>query len=73
MAWAKITFAGHYVPTVNAHSARMDASQSVFFCKMNRIEPPVISEAVGVSSRTVDRALALVRQVAAELIEEKPA
>jgi RNA polymerase sigma-70 factor (ECF subfamily) len=31
-----------------------------------------ISEAVGVSSRTVDRALALVREVAKDLLEEKP-
>ena len=40
--------------------------------RMDEYSIDEISEAVGVSSRTVDRALALVREVATELLEEKP-
>ncbi|MEZ6128301.1 MAG: sigma-70 family RNA polymerase sigma factor [Planctomycetaceae bacterium] len=50
-----------------------DKHREILRLRMEEYSIDEISEAVGVSSRTVDRALALVRQVATELIEARPA
>ncbi|MEZ6135717.1 MAG: sigma-70 family RNA polymerase sigma factor [Pirellulaceae bacterium] len=48
-----------------------DKHREILRLRMEEFSVDEIAEAVGVSSRTVDRALALVRKVAAELMENR--